>query len=137
MPSNSHENRRAAAHLVARLDAHFARLAGGDQHVGPRAELDHAEPLAFLHRVADLEPADDAAGNRTGDLLDADGPIRALFLHVDPELFVADGARWVAGVEKRSGEIANVGDSSSPRQAIDMHVEDRQEDADPQRPAKL
>src|SRR5207249_210531 len=84
---------------VADLDAGFADHLGRHEHFGARAELDHAEAFALDDLLADAQPADDAAGDRSGDLLDAEGAAEQGVFEIDPELFVPRGAVGVAGVE--------------------------------------
>src|SRR6516162_9896828 len=126
-----HQHRAAAANLVADLDEDFHTGPGGHEHIGARAELDNADAFADLKLVPRFEPADNAASDGPGNLFDAHGPA-AGFLQIDPELLVLDGAVRIAGIEKRAGEIANIGYTRAARTAVDVDVEDGQEDTDAQ-----
>ena len=88
-----------------------------------------------MKHVAGLEPADDAAGNGAGDLLHANEPPGIGFLQIDPELLVASRAADVARVQESTREVADRANAASARQAVDVHVEHRKKDADPERPA--
>src|SRR5205814_1828882 len=80
-----------------------------------------------------LEPADDAAGDRPGNLLDADRPPAARLFQIDPQLLVTHRAFGVPGVQEGAGEVAEPQHTPGPGHAIDVDVEDRQEDADAER----
>src|SRR5262249_46234289 len=107
------------------------------QQICPRAEFDHAEANAFFDVVARLQPADDAAGDSAGNLLDTQRSAGDGVGHVDPELLIALGARGLGGVEIFAGEIANLRDHSRAGHAVDVDIKDRQENADPHSGAEI
>ena len=74
------------------------------------AELDEADALAFFEDVAGLGPADDAAGEEAGDLLDLDRELAVL----DDEgvLLVEDVGVCAHGIEEEAAPVVDVGDGA-------------------------
>ena len=110
--------------LRSRADRH--------QQIRPASQLDHPQSFAPLfHLVTRLQPAHDAPGDGSRNLLDANGSIRGRFLQVDPQLLIAHCTSADYGRrETPSGKCRTCRTRLRTRQSIDMHVEDRQEDAD-------
>ena len=97
-------------------------------NINARAEFDEADALAAGNRVSYFEVEDDAAGDQAGDLLEDDGA--AFAFDGDNVLLVFVGRVWGHGIEKFAALVVDIADDSSDRRAIDVHVEDVEENAD-------
>src|SRR5207248_2247237 len=120
----------AVAHASFELDGFIHR----QQYIRPRSEFDHAIALALLHFLSDAQPANDASSDGTYDLLDAKRAA-VCFFEVNPELFILNGAVGLTGIEETAPEIANRGDFAGTRDAVNVDVENAQEDTDAERAA--
>ena len=116
----------SADHALAGLDVDGA--GGGDVEVGAGAEADHTDAFACLDGVPWFLPADDAAGDEACDLADEDGAAGGA---EEPRLvFVTDIDLEVAGVEKFASGVVGFLDGGGERSAVDVDIEDGEEDAD-------
>ena len=117
---------RSAAHAVA--DAH-GRLGGrGQEEVHPGAEADESVALAARDERARRQVADDAPGDEPGDLHEAHVPARRA--HGDRGLDVVARGLVFPGGEEFSRAAGHVDDLAGDGGAVDVDVEDREEDAD-------
>jgi hypothetical protein len=116
-------------------DGDERRYALGEIEVDPAAEADQPEPLAGAHHPADREIAADAARHQPGDLHEGDvAAVGKTQAHGLPLVVLA---RLVQrGVDELAAAIGELGDGPVGRDAVDVHVEDVEEDADP-RPRAL
>ena len=109
---------------------------GGRKIVHPRTELHDAEPIAGAHFVADARAAHHAAREHADDLPRHDH----LAAVIDPDLapLVRAAGLVAVGGEKSSGQVVDGRDAPGRRDAVDVHVHRRQEDADllPWHPAR-
>ena len=116
----------SADHALAGLDVDGA--GGGDVEVGAGAEADHTDAFACLDGVPWFLPADDAARDEACDLADEDGAAGGT---EEPRLvFVTDIDLEVAGVEKFASGVVGFLDGGGERSAVDVDIEDGEEDAD-------
>src|SRR5262249_44266711 len=99
--------------------------------IDARAEANETYPLAYADAVALLHEGDDAPRDQAGDLHDRDFAVRA---RVDddaaPLVLLARLVR--GGVEEAARHVDRADDAARRRRAIDVHIEDRQEDGDAQ-----
>jgi hypothetical protein len=112
--------------MVANLD-----LDGGiavEDHIHARSELDQADALTARDRVASFHVEHDAAGDQAGDLLEDYGLPFAF--HGDDGLFVFIGGVRSHGVQELALLVANIADNAGNWRAVDVHIEDVEEDAD-------
>ena len=116
----------SADHALAGLDVDGA--GDGDVEVGAGAEADHTDAFACLDGVPWFLPADDAARDEACDLADEDGAAGGT---EEPRLvFVTDIDLEVAGVEKFASGVVGFLDGGGERSAVDVDIEDGEEDAD-------
>src|ERR1700761_352279 len=97
------------------------RMAGQD-HVHPGAELDQAHTLSALHKIAYLEPENNAAGKNPGDL--AKRYIELIPLNRYDILLVLFRTVAAEGIQVLAFLVSNLTHGSRDRRAIDMNIED-------------
>lgn len=99
-----------------------------EEDFGAGAEADHAEALAALQGGAFAGPGDDAAGDESGDLADGDGAAGGF--EPPGAGFVAGAGVGMADVEEFAGFVDGAFDGGVDGGAVDVDVEDREEDGD-------
>src|SRR5262245_2316097 len=97
----------AAIHRATDLNLKVDPFSHRQEDVGPGAKLDHTEALPCPQFLARLEPADDAASNRAGDLLHPQRPPGRDLFQVQPELLIPDRAGHRAGIQEAPRKIAD------------------------------
>src|ERR1700688_1388241 len=115
---------RAAFDVVANFDEQLG--ISGEPEVGAGAKTHEANAFAARDAIAGFFPADYAAGDESGDLLESD--FAGLGGEVDHVLFVVGGGHGAHGGGKLAGAILHVGDDAGGGGAVDMHVPDGKED---------
>src|SRR5216683_523474 len=109
-------------------DLHQQLGIAGQPEVGAGTEAHEPDAFAAGDAVARFLPADHAAGNQPGDLLEGD------FARVGGEgdyvLLVVSGSGLAHGCGEFAGAILQVGDRAGGGRTIDMHVPDGEEDGD-------
>src|SRR5216684_5879893 len=117
---------RAAHHVIADFDEQL-RIARQPE-IGARAEAHQSDAFAARNAISGFFPAHHAAGDEPGNLLEGD------FARVGSEgdyvLLVAGGSRLAHRRGKFAGAILQVRDGTGSGRAIDVHVPDRQKNAD-------
>ena len=93
------------------------------------ARLRAANPLAPQDGIANRFPTDNTAGDPSGDLLEDYFP--AVALNVERILLVFRRRPAAHGPVELSGAILDGCDASRYRRPVDVHVEYREEHADP------
>ena len=125
---NPRQHGLAGQRPLARLDEHLR--AGRQVGVQPGAEPDQAVGVADGDGIADVQIADDAPGDQPGDLNDHHLlSIRRADQHA-VALVVVAGGRQIGGMEA-SGPVLDRQHLTADGGALDMSVQQGQEDADP------
>ena len=120
------ENSFSADHALAGLDVDGA--VGGNVKVGTGAEANHTETLACLDGFSRFFPADDATGDEASDLADEDGSAGGA---EEPSLvLVTDVDLEMACIEEFASGVVGFFDGGSEGSAVDVDIEDGEEDAD-------
>src|ERR1035441_3248914 len=101
---------------------------GTEQHVDPRTKLDEADALTSGDPIAGLLAENDAPGDQAGDLLEDDRG--AVALDGDDVLLIGLRALFAAGNVEASLLVTDVADGAGDGRAVDVDVEDIEEDAD-------
>jgi hypothetical protein len=122
-------HRLADFHLNGRLEPL------GDGQLGSAAELDHADPLAPADELGHLRSEDDRAGDQPDDLLHHRHRLIGIRLAEDDGVgFVfLRGLAVVHGIDEFAFFIDDVDHLGVAGAAVDMNVEDRQENPHPHR----
>src|SRR5277367_1421941 len=110
---------------MTQSDAHM-RMAGQD-HVHAGAELDQAHALPALYKIAYLEAENDAAGEDPGNL--AKRYIELVTLNRHYILLVLFRTVAAERIQVLAFLVANLAHRSRDRRAVDMNIEDAEEDA--------
>ena len=98
----------------------------GQQNVYPGAELDQADPLPALHKIAYLKAEDDAPRQQSGDLFEAH--IELIALHGHQILLVFFRRLGVERIQVLAFLIPNLAHRAGNGRAVDMNIEDAEED---------
>jgi hypothetical protein len=122
-----------ALDAVADFDQRDA--ADGKEDFGAGAEADHAKALAAGEGLALGGPGDDAAGDEAGNLADGDGAV--LGFEPPGAAFVAGAGVGVADVEELAGLVDGALDFAGDGGAVDVDVEDGEEDGDADHGAEM
>src|ERR1700761_9315014 len=96
-------------------------------HVHPGAELDQAHPLPTLHKIPYFKTENDAAGQYPGNL--AKGDIEVIALNRHDILLVLFRAVAAESVQVLALLVSHLAHASRDRRAVDMNIEDAEEDA--------
>ena len=101
---------------------------GGNVKVGTGAEANHAKTFACLDGFSRFFPADDATGDEASDLADEDGSAGGA---EEPSLvLVTDVDLEMACIEEFASGVVGFFDGGSEGSAVDVDIEDGEEDAD-------
>src|SRR6185437_10651056 len=103
---------------------------GGQVYVRPAAESNNAETLPDDDILALAQIADDTAGDQAGDLHDRDIARVVDWRDADRHALVVLACLVEAGIDEFAFAIAQLGDAAADRDAVDVDVEDIEEDAD-------
>src|SRR5688572_549929 len=136
-------NRSLSAMCLPILAARDHARTGGDAHarfhhdlpfrakqdIHSRTEFDQPDTFAFSHIVAAFLGEHDAPRDQPGDLLEDDA--RSVPFDRDNVLLVLRRTDFPAGDQEFSTLILHIGDGSTDRRAVDVNIEDTQENADP------
>src|SRR5258706_9167802 len=101
---------------------------GSEQDIDTRSEFDESDALAFIDDVAGLFITDDAARDQASDLFEDDA--RAFAIDGHDVLFVGMAGGFFARYQELSFLIFDARDFSGDGRAVDVDVENVQEDAD-------
>src|SRR5882757_629534 len=102
------------------------RMAGQD-HVHPGAELDQAHALPALHKIPYFKAENDAAGQYPCNL--AKGYIELIALNRHYILLVLFRTVAAERIQMLAFLVSNLAHGSRDRRAVDMNIEDAEEDA--------
>src|SRR5260370_11999048 len=116
----------AALHVIADLDEQL-RIARQPE-IGARAEAHQSDAFAARNATAGFSPAPHAACDERGNLLEGD--FARVGSQGDYVLLVAGGSRLAHRRGKFAGAVLQVRDGTGSGRAIDVHVPDRQKNAD-------
>jgi len=108
-------------------DLDLGGAGGGEVEVGSGAEANHADSFSRGDAIARFFPADDSAGDETGNLTNQDG---ALGGTQEPCLvFVTQIDLEVTGIEEFTGRVVGLFNRAGKGTAVDMDIEDGEEDS--------
>src|SRR5690606_28347006 len=112
--------------------AHGQLDLGRKEDVHPGAELHQADPLAAGELVAGLDPGDHPAGHQADDLPEDVAPLLAAHGpgHRDLAALVLEGALELVGRQPAARSVLHRLHGAAVRSTVDVHVEDREKDAD-------
>src|SRR5258708_21220071 len=117
---------RAALHVIADFDEEL-RIARQPE-IGARAEAHQSDAFAARNAIAGFFPAHHAACDEPGNVLEGD--FARVGSQGDYVLLVAGGSRLAHRRGKFAGAVLQVRDGTGSGRAIDVHVPDRQKNAD-------
>jgi hypothetical protein len=120
------DDARAACDVIADFDEQLG--IAGEPQVGARAKADEADAFAASYAVASFFPADDATGDKPGDLLEGD--FTGIGAESDHVLLIVRGGAFAHSGGEFAGAIIHLGDDAGSGGAIDVHVPDGEKDRD-------